>query len=180
MFRSLLKALGGGDRAKVDAERLVDATLRQALAADFYRSGDAPDTFDGRFEMACLHAVLVLRALRREGEAVAPLTQAYTDRLFLSFDDALRDLGTGDSSIARKVRKMGEALYGRARSYGAALDAAEDDALAVALARNIANDARPVEAFAKLAAYARAADGRLTAQSVADMVASGPDWPAAT
>jgi cytochrome b pre-mRNA-processing protein 3 len=37
------------------------------------------------------------------------------------FDEALRDIGTGDLSVGKKIRKMGEAFYGRAKAYDEAL-----------------------------------------------------------
>ncbi len=35
-----------------------------------------------------------------------------TNALFDGFDEALRDIGTGDLTVGKKIRKMGEAYYG--------------------------------------------------------------------
>jgi hypothetical protein len=39
--------------------------------------------------------------------------------------EALRDIGTGDLSVGKKIRKMGEAFYGRAKAYDEALQVRE-------------------------------------------------------
>jgi cytochrome b pre-mRNA-processing protein 3 len=95
-----------------------------------------PDTFDGRFQVLTLCGVLALRRLTVAG-GQADLIQTFTDALFLNFDDGLREAGVGDLSVAKHMKKIGQAFYGRYGVYDAALTAEDRPALAAALSRNI-------------------------------------------
>ncbi len=95
-----------------------------------------PDTFDGRFQLLTLVGVLALRRLTAAGGR-ADLVQAFTDELFLNFDDGLREGGIGDLSVAKHMKKIGQAFYGRYGAYDAALSADDQVALSAALSRNI-------------------------------------------
>ncbi len=143
-------------RATIDA--LYGMIVAQARAPEFYRSYGVPDTVNGRFEMIVLHLVLVLRRLQREPESSRRLGQELFNRFCSDMDGSLREMGVGDLSVPVKMRKIGEAWYGRQAAYAAALDAAESEALAAALARNIfGSDPQIPTGARQLAAYARGA-----------------------
>jgi cytochrome b pre-mRNA-processing protein 3 len=76
-------------------------------------------------------------------------------------DDSMREMGVGDLAVPRKMRRIGEAFYGRQTAYRAALDEADERRLAAALER--AGTGSP-GAGARLATYVRAAAGALAAQ----------------
>lgn len=135
------------------AERLYSAVVAQARRPEFYARLGVPDTVDGRFELIALHAFLVLRRLRADGEAVA--AQALFDRMFDDMDRSLREMGAGDLGVGRRVKAMAQAFYGRIVAYGAGLD--HDGAkLADALRRNLYATAPPDPArLDAMAAYLR-------------------------
>jgi cytochrome b pre-mRNA-processing protein 3 len=162
-------------------DRLHQGILAQALKPEFYANGLARDNFSGRFEMTALHAALAFRRLRELGPAGQDLAQEAFDALFDGFDEALRDIGTGDLSVGKKIRKMGEAFYGRARAYDAALaPGAGADDLVAALDRNVGAAA---DRSRQLADYARLAADQL-ARHAPEMLLTGelrwPKPPAAT
>lgn len=97
---------------------VVDA----ARQPEFYRDLGAPDTLEGRFELYTLHLILMLRRLRRQGPQAEETSQALFDAFIQALDDTYRELGVGDLSMAKKMRKLGEAVYGRMKSYDGALD----------------------------------------------------------
>ncbi len=103
-----------------------------------YRVMGVPDTVMGRFDALALHLVLVLRRLRALPAPAESLAQELVDRFFADLDAALREIGIGDVSVPKKIKKLGQAFYGRAEAYETALapDAAAD-ALGQALARNL-------------------------------------------
>jgi len=41
-------------------------------------------------------------------------------------DHNLREMGVGDLTVPKEIRRMGEAFYGRAQAYQAALAVADD------------------------------------------------------
>jgi cytochrome b pre-mRNA-processing protein 3 len=133
MFARLFKK----DPMKTRAGEVYDALVRAARKPSLYGAQGAPDTVDGRFDMITAHAILLFRRLRGEGETAGELSQLVFDRMFDDFDAALREMGTGDLSVGKKIKEMGEAFYGRAKAYEDALNAQDESALAAALERNL-------------------------------------------
>jgi cytochrome b pre-mRNA-processing protein 3 len=152
---------------------LYGAVVAQARAPGFYRDFVIPDTIEGRFDMVLLHVYLVWRRLSKAGATERAAAQQVFDLFFEDMDESMRELGVGDLSVPRKVRAMGEAFYGRAGVYDAALAQSGDTELAAALQRNIfSGEAGKATQASHLAAYVRAADHMLAKQP-AGVIASG-------
>src|SRR5262245_64999591 len=105
---------------------LYGTIVAQARLPAVYRSYGVPDTVNGRLEMIMLHAVLVLRRLEGEAPPVRALGQQLFDRFCRDMDESLREMGVGDLAVPRKMRRIGEAFYGRQAAYQAALAAPGD------------------------------------------------------
>jgi cytochrome b pre-mRNA-processing protein 3 len=150
---------------KEAAERAYDAVVAQARRPEFFVSSGVPDTLDGRFELICLHAFLYLHRLKREPAPAGELGQMFFDAMFADFDRSLRELGTGDLSIGREVKKMAQSFYGRIQAYEQGLQDG-DASLAAALSRNLFGTA-PVApgAVAVMSAYLRRQAVRLRGES---------------
>ena len=148
---------------------LYGAIVAQAREPRLYELYAVPDTVLGRFDMVLLHVVLVLRRLR-EGEAGdRARAQALFDAFCRDMDHNLREMGISDQGLPRHMRRVGEAFYGRAQAYEAALAASDDAALSEALARNVfagsALDGAARDTFvAALSTYVRQAAAALAAQ----------------
>ncbi|MFM8374879.1 MAG: ubiquinol-cytochrome C chaperone family protein [Phenylobacterium sp.] len=118
--------------------RLYAACVAQARQPALYMDLAVPDTVEGRFELYSLHVILVLDRLVRQGDEAAEVSQGLFDAYVRSLDDALREMGVGDLSVGKKMRRIGEALYGRLRNYEAAFQGEADaDPLHVILARTV-------------------------------------------
>lgn len=141
------------DPLKARARVLYDAVLEAARRPALYGANGAPDTVDGRFDLIVLHAILLLRRLRDGGEPGKRLAQLVFDIMFDDMDAALREMGTGDLSVGKRIKAMGEAFYGRAKAYEAALAAGDESALAEAMSRNMFD--ADAGAGPKAAAFAR-------------------------
>jgi cytochrome b pre-mRNA-processing protein 3 len=151
-------------------ERLCyEAIVAAARHRGLYAGCGVADSLDGRFDMITLHAFLVLDRLKG---AEQPFRQALVDELFQDMDRSLREMGVGDLSVGKKVRKMAEVFYGRVAAYDRAL-AGPGDGLAAVLARNILPDdpsaADSLEAQ-RLAAYMGDQRAHLAGQATADIV----------
>jgi cytochrome b pre-mRNA-processing protein 3 len=154
--------------------RLVD----QARTAAFYERLGAPDTVEGRFELYSLHVLLLLERLRGGGEEAAEVSQSLFDTYLAALDHALREMGVGDLSVGRKMRRLGEAFYGRGRSYDSAVAALPDARpLEAFLARTVYAEADAAAAPA-LAAYVIGQRAALAAQPLAALVAADAAWAA--
>jgi cytochrome b pre-mRNA-processing protein 3 len=130
-----------------------------------------PDTVMGRFDALALHVILVLRRLSLLPAPADSLAQELVDRFFADLDAALREIGIGDVSVPKKIKKLGQAFYGRAEAYEKALvpDAAAD-ALEQALARNLLD--RPDEPMlaTALAQHVRSLAGRIDGMDIAQFL----------
>ena len=93
------------------------------------------------------------------------LAQGVFDAFCRDMDDNLREMGISDQGVPRQMRKVGEAFYGRAQAYEAALGE-PDGSLAAALARNVYGVAEPPVAAVTLAAYVRQAVDSLAGQEL--------------
>jgi len=144
--------------------RLYGAIVAQAREPRFYTDYGVPDTVEGRFDMLVLHVYLVSRRLMAGGQESPPAQEMF-DLFFQDMDENMRELGVGDLSVPKKVRAMGEAFYGRAGVYNAALAENGDEMLVSALERNVFAGAENTHAARQLARYVRATDRALAAQS---------------
>lgn len=119
----------GGDPAEARraliARRLYDTIVEKARTPAFYRSLGVPDTTEGRFEMVALHAALVMYRLKQEGAAGRELSQTLFDLMFEDVDENLREIGVGDLSVGKYVKRFAQQFYARLDAVERALS--EDD-----------------------------------------------------
>src|SRR2546423_5748722 len=143
----MLKALRRSRQRKITARQLCAALMAQARAPVFFTRFGVPDTMDGRFDLVVLHAWLALERLQSD----PALAQALVNEMFLQFDEALRDLGTGDVGMNRRLKIMAGAFYGRLEAYRST---SMHDELAAAILRNLYRGAGERQPDAKaLATY---------------------------
>ena len=121
--------------------------MARAREPFFFRSLNVPDTVDGRFDMVALHGWLALERLKAAGMDEA--AQALTDILFIGFDEALREQGTGDMGMGRRMKAFANAFFGRLAAYSAAKD---EPLLAEALGEKCLARSRPVDDRARVLA----------------------------
>lgn len=159
---------------------IYGAIVTQARQPDFYLKLAIPDTPVGRYEAVVLHLFLVLERLRAEPGETENLSRVLIETFVADMDASLRELGTGDLSVGRKVRRAAAGLYERAADYRAGLDATDPEVLASALAKHVTGRDTTDAPLAALAGYVRQATAGLARQSVADIVAGGVAFPAPT
>ena len=129
--------------------------VAQARTPVFYREYGVPDTVAGRFDLLLVHVALIVERLMREEPAKA-FGQALFDRFCTDMDDNLREMGIGDLSVPKHMKRVGEAFYGSSQVYQAALAAGGDAALIKAKVRNVYGGVSPAPAAAaRLATYIR-------------------------
>src|SRR5262245_49428922 len=117
--------------------RLYGTIVARARAPAFYQLYGVPDTVNGRLEMVMLHTVLFLRRLEGEIGPIRQLGQSLFDQFCRDMDANMREMGVGDLAVPRRMRRIGEAFYGRRAVYRTALDAPGNDRLVAALHRNV-------------------------------------------
>jgi cytochrome b pre-mRNA-processing protein 3 len=136
-------------------ERLHDLVVAEARRPALFRPPFAvPDTVEGRFELLTLHACLVLRRLSALPSPAPDLAQDLTNRIFRGFDAALREMGVGDLTVPKRMKRLAGDFGGRGNAYARAL--AGEGSFEAAVARNVYGSENAAVGDA-LAAYMRAA-----------------------
>jgi cytochrome b pre-mRNA-processing protein 3 len=163
-------------RQAPNIDALYGMIVAQARLPAFYLGYGVPDTVAGRLDMIVMHLVLVLRQLSKGSglspAAMPPAGQRLFHRFCRDIDDNFREMGVGDLTVPKEMRRVAEAFYGRAKAYGNALDGGDPAALEDAVSRNIYGANAPVLGARRLASYMREASRRLDGQT-ADMLARG-------
>lgn len=147
---------------------IVDASRDPAL----YGEGGLPDTVEGRFESLTLHALLVLRRLRRLPAPADDVAQDLVDAVFAHLEIALREMGVGDFGVPKRMKKLGQAFYDRTDRYSAALDAGSGEDLCREIGERLAVEPASLH---RLADFALAAERGLAACDL-DRLLAGPPF----
>lgn len=160
--------------AKAAGGELYLNAAAQARRPALYLAMRTPDTREGRFELYTLHVILLVERLKGHGEQAAETSQGVFDAYVRGLDDAFRELGVGDLSVGKKVKKLGQAFYGRLRAYEAAFAALPcRKELEAVIGRTIGEEA---DAPA-LADYLLTARDHLAAQPLDQLLAGSVTWP---
>jgi len=159
------------------AREVYSAIVAKARQPFFYAELHVPDSVDGRFDMIALHAILLMNRLARGGPQAKVLSQKLFDEFFADMDRSLREMGAGDLSVGKKVRKMAEVFYGRAAAYRDALDRNDVAGLESAIARNVyAGEGTPAD-FRGLVRYVMRVSQTLAAHEDRELLAGHIQFP---
>ncbi|WP_337189270.1 ubiquinol-cytochrome C chaperone family protein [Phenylobacterium sp.] len=168
----MLKRLFKPRPAVAAGRELYAVTVAQARTPGLYADLRVADSPEGRFELYSLHVYLLLERLKGQGDRASEIAQALFDTYVSALDHALRELGVGDLSVGKKMRKLGEAFYGRVKSLEEALASLPDRTdLEAVLARTVYEGGAAENAPA-LADYVLAQRQALATQDV-DAICSG-------
>ncbi len=165
--------------AHLAGRKLYVAVVDQARKPFLYADFGTPDTVEGRFEIYTLHVFLLLDRLRGQGAQASDTSQALFDTYVSALDDALREMGVGDLSVGKKMRKLGEAFYGRVKSYEAAFKTLPESAELEALLARTVYAQGGVDHVGRLAAYVVAQRASLAAQGLDGLLSGDVIWSAA-
>jgi len=172
----MLKRLFKPRPAQLAGRALYARTVAQARTPALYADLGAPDTAEGRFEIYSLHVYLLLERLKAQGEQATETAQALFDTYVSALDHALREMGVGDLSVGKRIRKLGEAFYGRINSYEEALAALPDRSQLEALLSRTVYEGADTSRPSDLAAYVVAQREALAAQPLDRLCAGEVDW----
>ncbi len=162
----LARLFGRRSPAETAAVSLYRAAVEKARDPVFYAELAVPDTVNGRFDMIVIHVMLLFRRLRGGGAAAHATSEALLSLMFSDMDRSLREMGVGDMSVGKHVKKMAKAFYGRAEMYEAGLEGTSD-VLESALTENLyRHEAAQPASRAAIAAYMKRLDTHLAAQAV--------------
>lgn len=111
---------------------LFSAITQIARRPDWYVAGEVPDTLDGRFAMVATITALAMIRLEALGETGNQLSVALTERFVAVMESEHRELGIGDPTLGKIVRKLVGSLARRVDVWRAAIADGTDWAQAAA------------------------------------------------
>ena len=85
---------------------LFDAITRRARRPHWYVEGTVPDTLDGRFAVLATLTALALVRLEKDGAEGNDASVALTERFIEVMESEHRELGLGDPTLGKTVRKL--------------------------------------------------------------------------
>jgi len=104
-------------------EALFETATSEARRTHWYREGAVPDSLDGRFAALSTILALILVRLEREGDAGNPASVALTERFIEVMESEHRELGLGDPTLGRTVRKLVGSLARRTQIWRSTVSA---------------------------------------------------------
>lgn len=104
---------------------LFEAVTAEARQPHWYVEGEVPDTLDGRF--AVLATVMALVLVRLEaGERGNAMSVALTERFIHVMESEHRELGLGDPTLGKTVRRLVGSLARRVELWRSAVSDGDD------------------------------------------------------
>jgi len=103
MLDFLFRRLTAGPQRGAELFAAVSGIAREP---HWYVEGKVPDTIDGRFAVLATATALVLARLESEGERGDAVSVALTERFIETMEAEHRELGLGDPTLGKTVRKL--------------------------------------------------------------------------
>jgi len=87
--------------------------VRHARFPLYYDELAVPDTPEGRFEILAIHLGLAVRHLSSLDDQGRELSQELFDLMVADLDENMRELGVGDLSVGKQVKRLASQFYAR-------------------------------------------------------------------
>jgi cytochrome b pre-mRNA-processing protein 3 len=100
---------------------LFDAMTAEARRPHWYVEGEVPDTIDGRFAVLATVTALAMVRLEQAGDEGDSVSVALTERFIEVMEAEHRELGLGDPTLGRQVRRLVGSLSRRVDLWRSAI-----------------------------------------------------------
>lgn len=133
----MLKWLFKRREESVSATKIYAQIVKQSRLPIFYTDLGVEDTFEGRFNLLSHHAFFVMRELSSGDAATQKVSQEVFDVMFEDFTVALREESIGDTGVSKRIKKLAQAFYGRAKAFDDVLTDGSEEAFSGHVLRNL-------------------------------------------
>lgn len=162
-------------RTAIDFYGAIVARARQPA---FFGSAGVSDTPEGRASVIILLLFPVLERLHAEGPRAQRIARLVSETFVTDIDDCLREMGVGDMSVPKKVKRAAQALGERCSAYrAAALGGEPVPALAAELSATIPGLENDKVKAAVLARHTLAARSAVVAAPLDALLAGSVAFP---
>lgn len=128
--------------------------------------------------MIILHLFVVLERLGSAGQEGRTSARLLSETFVTDIDDCLREMGVGDLTVPKKVKRAAQALGERCQAYRAAATSPDAPAaLAADIASTVSGLAESPASAAALARYVLAARSRVAALPDKNLLAGDVSFP---
>lgn len=150
--------------------------VAQARKSFFYSEYQVADTIDGRFDVIVMHMFLISQRLKAENsEDAGEFNRALQEVFFADMDRSLREMGSTDTGVGKRIKKMAQAFYGRMQAYSKVGN--NPALLKEALARNLYRENVPSEeTLGEVTGYFLRNMELLASQPLAEILAGNPKF----
>ena len=122
---------------RMKARALHEAIVLAGRQSALYTHAGVPDSVDGRLDCIALHAFMLFRRMAGQ-EGWDEIGSELSSEIVADFDRSLREMGVGDMSIGKKVKKKSQVFFHRFDAYwGAVTEAEGAEPLTVLLPRTV-------------------------------------------
>jgi cytochrome b pre-mRNA-processing protein 3 len=124
---------------------LFDSVSAEARRPHWYVEGKVPDTLDGRFAVLATILGLTVVRLEQDEKAGNAASVALTERFIEVMESEHRELGLGDPTLGKTVRRLVASLGRRTELWRSAIDG--ERAWITATRESLYKDAVPADAL---------------------------------
>jgi len=158
-------------------QELYGRVVAQARLPVFFEQYGFSDTPMGRFDVLTIHVFLICHRLAVEKNQIASaISQQLFDEFLQNLEEALRELGIGDTSVPKRKKKLARSFYGLAEDIGDALIKDDRQTVMKKLMNRFYDNDCAADAD-RLAQYILAANDHLVSLS-SEVIRGGElDWP---
>lgn len=121
LFARLTKRPARADRGRA----LFIALIGIAREPGWYRDGEVPDTVDGRFAVLATVVALALVRIETSSDQGRESSAALTERFVEAMDHEHRQMGIGDPTLGKTVRKLVGRLANRVELWRSTVGASD-------------------------------------------------------
>lgn len=165
MFRALFARLTGEPKR---GQALFSALVVEAQETHWFLEGQVPDTVNGRFAILATVIALATVRLETDGESGRAASVALTERLVETLDAEIREMGLGDPTLGKQVRKLIGAVASRVERWRPVV--VSDQPWTEEVQRSVyGDDPAPVAALAHTESELRALWTRLETSSIDEL-----------
>lgn len=158
------------------ARELYGKVVTAARNPGFYGPGRVADTPEGRFDMIALHLFLAAERAKTVEPGGQAIAQGAIEAFVMDMDDCMREMGVGDLTVPKRVKRAAAVFYERSGQIRELLAnvplSASPDTLAAWIKGTLLRENSDAAFLPALASYIRASHDML-AQLSNDDIAAG-------
>ena len=167
----MLSWLTGRSLLKTKAGELYGKVVAAARQPAFYGPSRVSDTPEGRFELIALHLFLVVERIKDIAPDGPEIARHMIEAFVVDMDDCMREMGVGDLTVPKRVKRAAAGFYERAGAFRAALSSASQSDLEQAMADYVLTEALTSNYRPALAVYVRQSHNGFAKLSNAEVIA---------